>query len=70
MTSEMAHFSMTFPYEVLCVLSCVQLCGPMDYRPPGPSVHGILQARILDWVAIPFSRGFSSDPGIGPTSLH
>ena len=31
----------------------------MDYSPPGSSVHGILQARILEWVAIPFSRGFS-----------
>ena len=29
----------------------------MDYSPPGSSVHGILQARILEWVAIPFSRG-------------
>ena len=38
---------------------CVRLCDPMDSRPvpPGSSVHGILQARILEWVAIPFSRG-------------
>ena len=35
------------------------LCDPMDYSPPGSSVHGILQARILEWVAIPFSRGSS-----------
>ena len=33
--------------------------GPMDRSPPGSSVHGILQARILEWVAIPFSRGSS-----------
>ena len=33
------------------------LCNPMDYSPPGSSVPGILQARILEWVAIPFSRG-------------
>ena len=33
------------------------LCDPMDYSPPASSVHGILQARILEWVAIPFSRG-------------
>ena len=39
----------------------------MDCSPPGSSVHGILQARILDWVAIPFSRG-SSQPGIEPRS--
>ena len=34
-------------------------CHPMDYSPPGSSVHGIFQARILEWVAIPFSRGSS-----------
>ena len=37
------------------------LCNPMDYSLPGSSVHGILLARILEWVAIPFSRG-SSQP--------
>ena len=36
-------------------------CNPMDCSPPGSSVHGILQARILEWVAIPFFRG-SSQP--------
>ena len=41
--------------------SVVTLCDPMDCRPPGSSVHGILQARILERVAIPFSRG-SSQP--------
>ena len=39
--------------------SLVQLSDPMDYSPPGFSVHGILQARILEWVAVSFSRGFS-----------
>ena len=39
--------------------SCLTLCDPMDYSPPGSSVHGILQARILEWVAIFFSRGSS-----------
>ena len=39
------------------LLSLVKLCKPMDCRPPGSSVHGILQVRILEWVAIPFSRG-------------
>ena len=33
------------------------LCDPMDSSPPGSSVHGILQTRILEWIAIPFSRG-------------
>ena len=37
--------------------SCLTLCDPMDCRPPGSSVHGILQARILEWVARPSSRG-------------
>ena len=36
--------------------SCLTLCDPMDCSPPGSSVHGILWARILEWVAISFSR--------------
>ena len=36
--------------------SCLTLCDPMDSRPPGSSVHRILQARILEWVAISFSK--------------
>ena len=40
-------------------LSPIQLCNPLDCSPPGSSVHGILQARILEWVAISFSRGSS-----------
>ena len=39
--------------------SCLTLCDPMDCSPPGSSIHGILQARILEWVAMPFSRGSS-----------
>ena len=45
--------------KVLVAQSCLTLCDPMDCGPPGSSLHGILQARILEWVAIPFSRGFS-----------
>ena len=48
----------------LCVLaaqSCPTLCDPMDYSPPGSSIHWILQARTLEWVAISFSR-VSSQP--------
>ena len=48
--------------------SCLTLCDPMDCSPPGSSVHGILQARILEWVAMPSSKR-SSWPGIKPTSL-
>ena len=43
--------------EVLVAQSCLTLCDPMDCGPLGSSVHGILHARILEWVAIPFSRG-------------
>ena len=35
---------------------CQTLCDPMDYSPPGSSVHGILQARVLEWVAMPSSK--------------
>ena len=38
---------------------CPTLSDPMDWSLPGSSVHGIIQARILEWVAIPFSRGWS-----------
>ena len=39
--------------------SCPTLCDPMDCSLPGFSVHGIFQARVLEWVAISFSRGYS-----------
>ena len=50
--------------KVLCVYvlvpqSCLTLCDSMNSSLPSSSVHGILQARILEWVAIPFSRGSS-----------
>ena len=50
-------------YAVPCLAaqSSLTLCNPVDYSLPGSSIHGILQARILEWVAIPFSRG-SSQP--------
>ena len=41
--------------------SCLTLCDPVDCSPPGSSIHGILQARILEWVAMPSPRG-SSQP--------
>ena len=44
---------------VLVAQLCPTVCDPMDYSPPGSSVHGILQTRILEWVAIPSSRGSS-----------
>ena len=46
--------------RILCcaklLQSCLTLCHPMDCSPPGSSVHGILQARILEWVAVASSR--------------
>ena len=42
---------------------CPTLCNPMDCSLPGPSIYGLFQAKILEWVAISFSRG-SSQPGI------
>ena len=47
--------------KVLATQLCPTLCDPMDCSTPGSYVHGILQARILEWIAIPFSRG-SSQP--------
>ena len=44
--------------KVLVVQSCPTLCNCMDCSLPGSFVHGILQARILEWVAFPFSRGY------------
>ena len=45
--------------KVLVTQLCLTLCDLMDCSPPGSSVHGILQARILEWVAIRFFRGYS-----------
>ena len=47
--------------------SCPTLCDPMNCSLPSSSVHGILQARILEWIAIPFSRG-TSQPRMEPWS--
>ena len=47
------------PHKPVCAKSCQSrstVCDPMDWNLPGPSVHGILQARILEWVAISFSN--------------
>ena len=48
--------------------SCLTLCNPMDCSPPGSSVHGILQSRVLEWVAMPFSTDLPN-PEIEPVSL-
>ena len=53
--------------DVKLLQSCLTLCDPVDCSPPGSSVHGILQARILKWVAMPSFRDLP-DPGIEPAS--
>ena len=67
-----AHFHLSHVREKQCVCSyynylmcmyiiaqsCLTLCDPTDCSPPGSSVQGILQARILEWVAMPSSRGY------------
>ena len=52
-----------YSVKVLVTQSCLTLCNPTDYSLPGSSAHGILQARILEWGAILFSRDLP-DPGI------
>ena len=54
--------------KVLVTQSCPTLCNPMNCSPPGFSVHGISQARILEWVAIP-SPGDLFNPRSEPVSL-
>ena len=57
----LSHFS--------CVRLCVTLCDPMDCSPPGSSGHGILQERMLEWIAM-LSSGGSSWLGIKPIHIH
>ena len=54
---------------VLVAQLCLALCRPMDGSPPGSSVHGIFQARILEWQPFP-SPGDLPDPGSNPGLLH
>ena len=64
------HSVLLWPAHVLLIAqSCLILCNPIDYSLPGSTLHGILQARILEWIAIPFSRG-SSNQGLDLGLLH
>ena len=56
--------------SVLVSQSCQTLCDPMDCSPPGSSIHRILQARILEWVATSFSRGIFLAQGLNPGLPH
>ena len=63
MIQQQRVFTQLYSYVYILLLCLAQswptLSDPMDCSPPGSSVHGILQARILEWVAILFSRGSS-----------
>ena len=63
-----AHVKLVLQVKVLVFQSCPTLCNPMDYSLPGSSVYGILQARILEWVAVLFSKGSSHSRDIEPGS--
>ena len=56
---QILHHWVTYLYSCLVAKLCLTLCNPMDCSPPGSSVHGIIPARILGWVAMPSSRGSS-----------
>ena len=56
-TAPLEWHSHSVLFKVLVAWSCPTLCDPMDCSPPGFSVYGVLQPRILEWVAISFSRG-------------
>ena len=69
-----SFFPFFLPHRASCVHACLYtqslqsfstLCDPMDHSPPGSSVHGIFQARILEWVIMSSSRG-SSQPTVEP----
>ena len=58
---EIQNWAMGYAHQCVCVLlaqMCLTLCDPIDCSLPISSVHGVLQARVLEWVAIPFSREF------------
>ena len=56
--TSLRTFKVVLPLKVKVLVAqlCLTLCNPMDCSPPGFSVYGILQARILEWVAISFAR--------------
>ena len=58
---QLCSLSLKSESESEVAQSCPTVCDPMDCSPPGSSVHGIFQARVLEWIAISFSRG-SSQP--------
>ena len=80
MLSYLRYMTLSQSQECVCVCvhtctsaqslqQCLTLCDPMDFSPPGSSVHGILQARILEWVAMPSLQGIISTQGSTPGLL-
>ena len=72
-TGKSYQTSTEFVNQFICFFACmlshfihVQLCNLMNFSPPAFSVHGILQARILGWVAMPSSRGIFLTQGLQP----
>ena len=71
--SHLWAFAHAMKVKVSATQLCLTRCDPMDCSPPGSSVHGILQARILGWVATSSSRGSSLDSptqGMNPGLAH
>ena len=66
------HFDLSCAQCAKLLQSCPTFCDPVDHSPPGSSVHGPLQVRILKWVAMPSSRGIfpaqGKNPGFEPRS--
>ena len=65
-----AHRASFTKVKVSVTQTCPAFCDPVDCSSPASSVHGILQARILEWVAIPFARGILPTQGLNLSLLH
>ena len=65
-----AWFEIAKKMKVKVTQLCLTLCNPMGCSLPGSSVHGTLQARTLDWVVVPFSRGSSQPRGQTQVEPH
>ena len=55
----LSYFDKEILIDTLSHSMCLTLCDPVVHSPPGSSVRGILQAKLLEWIAIPFFRGSS-----------
>ena len=70
-TNAMGQQLLTWQIQLLVTQSCLTLCRLVDCSPPGSSVHGISQARMLEWVALPSPGGLPHPgTGLGPPALQ